>query len=76
MVIYTLTYLLVYIYQYESPYDDTHSHMTQLIVSGEYERYELKVDYVAMDQVCTWSHYQVDILLYEQYIYIMCIVTR
>jgi hypothetical protein len=21
------------------------------------ERYELKIDYVAMDQVCTWSHY-------------------
>jgi hypothetical protein len=29
------------------------------------ERYELKIDYVAMDQVCTWSHYQVDILLYD-----------
>ncbi len=40
------------------------------------ERYELKIDYVAMDQVCTRSHYQVDILLYEQCIYIMCIVTR
>jgi len=50
--------------------------MTQLLVSGECERYELKIDYIAMDQVCTWSHYQVDILLYEQYIYIMCIVTR
>ncbi len=23
----------------------------------ECERYELKIDYVAMDQVCTWSHY-------------------
>jgi hypothetical protein len=21
------------------------------------ERYELKIDYVVMDQVCTWSHY-------------------
>jgi hypothetical protein len=29
------------------------------------ERYELKIDYVAMDQVCTWSHYKVDILLYD-----------
>ncbi len=29
------------------------------------EHYELKIDYVAMDQVCTWSHYQVDILLYD-----------
>ncbi len=29
------------------------------------ERYELKIDYVVMDQVCTWSHYQVDILLYD-----------
>ncbi len=25
------------------------------------ERYELKIDYVAMDQVCTWSRYKVDI---------------
>jgi hypothetical protein len=24
---------------------------------GYCERYELKIDYVAMDQVCTWSHY-------------------
>ncbi len=40
------------------------------------ERYEPKIDYVAMDQVCTWSQYQVDILLYDQYIYIMRIVTR
>ncbi len=45
-------------------------------MAGNCERYELKTDYIAMDQVCTWSHYQVDILLYEQYIYIMCIVTR
>ncbi len=29
------------------------------------ERYELKIDYVAMDQVCTWSRYKVDILLYD-----------
>ena len=29
--------------------------MTQLLVSGECERYELKIDYVAMDQVCTSS---------------------
>ncbi len=29
------------------------------------EHYELKIDYIAMDQVCTWSHYQVNILLYD-----------
>jgi hypothetical protein len=34
-------------------------------------RYELKIDYVAMDQVCTWSHYKVDILLYGECIYIL-----
>ena len=33
--------------------------------AGFCERYELKIDYVAMDQVCTWSHYKVDILLYD-----------
>ena len=51
--------------------------MTQLLVSGECERYELKIDYIAMDQVCTRSQYQVNILLYGLvYLYIMCIVTR
>ncbi len=35
------------------------------LISGNCERYELKIDYVAMDQVCTWSHYKVDILLYD-----------
>jgi hypothetical protein len=28
-----------------------------LISLFDCERYELKIDYVAMDQVCTWSHY-------------------
>ena len=61
----------------KNPYDDTLSHMTQLLVSGECERYELKIDYIAMDQVCTRSQYQVNILLYGLvYLYIMCIVTR
>ena len=41
----------------KTPYDDTLSHMTQLLVSGECERYELKIDYITMDQVCTWSQY-------------------
>jgi hypothetical protein len=61
----------------KNPYDDTLSQMTQLLVSGECERYELKIDYIAMDQVCTRSQYQVNILLYGLvYLYIMCIVTR
>jgi len=61
----------------KNPYDDTLSHMTQLLVSGECERYELKIDYIAMDQVCTRSQYQVNILLYGLvYLYIMCIVIR
>ena len=34
----------------KNPYDDTLSHMTQLLVSGECERYELKIDYIAMDR--------------------------
>ena len=60
-----------------NPYDDTLSQMTQLLVSGECERYELRIDYIAMDQVCTRSQYQVNILLYGLvYLYIMCIVTR
>ena len=61
----------------KNPYDDTLSQMTQLLVSGECERYELKIDYIAMDQVCTRSQYQVNILLYGLvYLYILCIVTR
>ena len=52
----------------------------KLRVCGDYrmcERYELKIDYIAMDQVCTRSQYQVNILLYGLvYLYIMCIVTR
>ena len=59
----------------KNPYDDTLSQMTQLSVSGECERYELKIDYIAMDQVCTRSQYQVNILLYGLvYLHIMCIV--
>ena len=27
------------------------------VIVAECEHYELKIDYVAMDQVCTWSHY-------------------
>ena len=39
------------------------------------ERYELKIDYITMDQVCTWSQYMVNILLYGLvYLYILCIV--
>ena len=41
------------------------------------ERYELKIDYISMDQVCTWSQYKVNILLYRLvYLYILCIDTR
>ena len=60
----------------KNPYDDTLSHMTQLLVSGECERYELKIDYITMDQECTWSQYMVNMLLYGLvYLYILCIVT-
>ncbi len=46
--------------------------MTQLLVSGECERYELKIDYITMDQECTWSQYRVNILLYGLvYLYIV-----
>ena len=66
-----------YVYEHENPYDDTLRHMTQLLVSGECERYELKIDYITMDQVCTWSQYKVNILLYGLvYLYILCIATR
>ena len=51
-----------------------------LCVSGRWgfcERYELKIDYITMDQECTWSQYMVKILLYGiLYLYILCIDTR
>ncbi len=44
---------------------------------GECERYELKIDYITMDQECTWSQYMVNILLWISiFIYILCIDTR
>ena len=47
--------------------EEMQSKFTRLHISDatKCERYELKIDYVVMDQVCTWSHYQVDILLYD-----------
>ncbi len=33
------------------------THRNNLISSNECERYELKIDYITMDQVCTWSQY-------------------
>ncbi len=35
-----IVYINGYVYEHESLYDDTLSHMTQLLVSGECERYE------------------------------------
>ena len=64
MIVYIQGLTSGYVCEHENPYDDTLSHMTQLLVSGECERYELKIDYITMDQVCTWSQYMVNILLY------------
>ena len=77
MIVYIQWLTSGYVYEHENPYDDTLSHMTQLLVSGECERYELMIDYITMDQVCTRSQYQVNILLYGLvYLYILCIATR
>jgi hypothetical protein len=35
-----IVYINGYVYEHESLYDNTLSHMTQLLVSGECERYE------------------------------------
>jgi hypothetical protein len=55
------------LYSYNTTYDLAYQLPTSnnMMYSAICERYELKIDYVAMDQVCTWSHYKVDILLYD-----------
>jgi hypothetical protein len=37
--------------------EDEYSFTFEMHCARVCERYELKIDYVAMDQVCTWSHY-------------------
>ncbi len=47
-----------------SDQDKRASALIQKLRDKACERYELKIDYITMDQVCTWSQYMVNILLH------------